>query len=828
MRLWVCTSCARRIPRPNPTRARQWHSAAGSGVTVPDEQLRQPPVVYPANGKIQDDSVLRQLIDAPLKTRSPLRAFLGTRSSANVGLFRNRYLTRPEGFPLFARASIARAQRIVSQVLAASSVAEYRDVVRKLDRLSDVLCRVLDAADFVRVTHPDTRMQDAAAQAWALAYQYMNELNTTPGLCEQLRRAMVLDEVRGSWSEEELIVAQTLLLDFTKSAINHPRETRDAFVGLSQQISELGAAFVDQMAPETPRLSFPATALRGLDPSLASAFTRRGTTAFPTVGPEAAAALRQVHDEDVRKTIYYATRTASSRSVELLERLLTARARLARLSGFESYAHMALRDRMMARTPESVMRFLTALARHNEAEVLQNVADLVAEKRRVVAAPSGADIKLNAWDKDYYMERIRREMMARRSRQEDELSAYFSLGTVVQGLSRVLDNLFGIRLVHRETLPGETWHPDVVRLDFVSDTQGIVAVMYCDLFHRVDKSPNPAHFTIRCSRRIDADEMAEVAADMEGGRLAGFGDDSKYGHDAMSLPEFATPEEAANDGMLTAPDTSSERALFQLPTIALVCDFSPRTSASTTPALLSLDQVETLFHEMGHAAHSVLGRTGMQSVSGTRCATDFAELPSSLLEHLAADPDTLSLVARHHDTGAPLANPELVAAERKRRARRFRGLDTENQIVLAALDQECHSARVLPSSASGSAGFDSTKAFHALQRRFQSASGLGPDPEGTRWHGFFGHLFGYGAAYYSYLFDQVLAERVWRVVLDGGKDGGALKRENGERLRASLLRWGGSRDPWHCLADALGDDALADGGEAAMERVGSWGMREAI
>src|SRR6202041_923083 len=109
--------------------------------------------------------------------------------------------------------------------------------------------------------------------------------------------------------------------------------------------------------------------------------------------------------------------------------------------------------------------------------------------------------RINAWDKFYYTHCLV-STMDTKLRSPDFLSAYFSLGTVMQGLSRLFNRLYGIRLVPRETLPGETWNDDVRRLDVVSDTEGHIAVLYCDLFSRPGKTPNPAHFTLRCSREI--------------------------------------------------------------------------------------------------------------------------------------------------------------------------------------------------------------------------------------------------------------------------------------------------------------------------------------
>ena len=794
--LWTCSRCLRQASQSQQRLQRQhgrWLHAPSSAAPAVGGINVSPIDHTPPDAK-HDDSLLRQIFDSPPTFQYFARPWKGFDSKEKAGLFRNKYLTSPEGFLKFADVTVRRARKLVDKVISATTLDEYKAMVRDLDRLSDMLCRVLDVCDFVKVTHPDARIQAAASQAWSYVYQYMNQLNTTTGLSDQLGKALNNPDVIGSWSEEEQTVARLLQQDFMKSAIQLPQDARDRFVDLSQKISELGSSFVEDMRPQESYLDFPSSKFQGMDPRMAQQFVRRGMLRLPTMSPEASMALRTVHDEDTRKAVYFATRTASDRSIKVLEALLRLRAELAKLSGFESYGRMALQDKMMAKSPESVSEFLSALSKHNSALVQQDVTDLVNEKARRLGHSAA---ELHPWDKDYYMESIRSSMRSRR-RHGDFLSSYFSLGTVMQGLSRLFTRLYGIRFVPRDTLPGETWHPDVRRLDVISDTDGHVAVLYCDLFYRDDKSPNPAHFTVRCSREISQDEIEEAAKQGEEG--------------VEGLPEFESPIDAANDGMHVSNQSGS---IMQLPTIALICDFHQDKRSGNEPALLDYYQMETLFHEMGHAVHSVLARTALQNVAGTRCATDFAELPSTLMEHFCADPSVLSLFDRHHSTDEPL--PYEMVAERLRVSKRFEASDRENQIILAMLDQAYHSS--LP----GTAGFDSTEIYHELQRKHGR---LPPDARGTRWQGFFGHLFGYGSTYYSYLFDQVLSERVWRVVFSGGKGGAALDRENGERLKANLLRWGGSRDPWRCLSDALRDERLVDGDEKAMRIVGSWGIQD--
>ncbi|CAI4216716.1 unnamed protein product [Parascedosporium putredinis] len=602
-----------------------------------------------------EHDVIREVFDQPdraskwFSSTSPAARLRPTGKSA--GLFKNRYLTRPEGFQVFAYHNLQRASQLVDRILHASTVDEYRQVVRNLDRLSDLLCRA------------------AASDAWGIVYQYMNQLNTTTGLNDQLCKAMDNPDVTSAWSEEEAIVAKTLRIDFE---------------------NEVGTEFVGTMAPEKYTVQLPAAKFTGLRPDILAAHTRGSYVRLGAVGGATTSALRTVLDEDVRKALYLASNTASRRTVGLLEEMLRLRAELAALTGFESFAHQNMKDRVMAKTPAAVVRFLEALQKHNAPIVQQEVADLLQVKKARLGAHH---TQLFAWDREFCAQ---------------------------TGLSILYSRLYGIRLVPRETLPGEVWHPDVRRLDVVSDKGALLAVLYCDLFYREAKSQNPAHYTIRCSRDILDGEIEEVALDA--GR--------------EGLPKFDSAEMAANDGMEAVREGG---VLKQLPTIAL-----------------------TLFHEMGHAVHSFLARTSFQTVAGTRCATDLAELPSTLMEHFAVDPTVLGLFARHWKSGEPVPYDRVAA--RVRASKRFEGLQTERQIILAMADQALHSP---------------PPATRPLAPPPPTTASRPTSPPGE-----------------------------WRVA------------------QGKLLRWGGSRDPWRCLADTLSDERIAAGDEKAMAIVGSWGIKD--
>lgn len=778
--IWVCPRCTRQTQR-----QRRFDSTLAATAIK-----REPPPSTALYGlsvsRKSDDEALRQVFDNTSFwenfKRSPQ---IQTRS----GIVGNKYLTRPEGFLDFVAVTLQRCNAVVHRVAAAETNLDYENLVRDLDKLSDLLCRVIDLADFVRGTHPNRDFQHMAIKAYQTVFQYMNQLNTTPVLYEQLLKAANIPEVYERWTEEERTVARILMEDFARFGIGLDEKTRQRLVDLSDGVAEVGSQFVENMAPETMNLRFDSTRMKGLDPVLAKALTKWGETRISTMHHESQAVLRFVEDPDVRRETYSAVRTADRASIARLENMLKLRAELAQSSGNESFAHMTLENKM-ARTPEAVNQFLNALYKDSRPAVLADLDELM-EFKRSDAYQDNFPERINAWDKSYYTQKMLATMEGhRKQRMQDPLAAFFSVGTVLQGISRLFDRLYGVRFVPKAAQPGEVWDDGVRRLDVISDTEGHIAVLYCDLYSRPGKTPNPAHFTLRCSREILPAETEEM---------------NNIQH------QFSSPIEAATDGMPVSYN-AERNSYFQLPTIALICDFSK--AHSPRPTLLSIHDVRTLFHEMGHALHSILGRTALQNVSGTRCATDLAELPSVLMEHFAFCPHVLSLYARHWETDAPL--PMSVLDQRLKIDHRNQYSELESQILLCMLDQVYHSAAPLAKD------FDSTKLYHDVYNAYASV----PEPAGTAWQGFFGHLYGYGATYYSYLFDRALAAKIWNDVFQRNGPEGSLDRENGELYKNEVLRWGGGRDGWQCLAGVLGDPTLAEGGERAMQEVGRWGIKQ--
>ena len=221
---------------------------------------------------------------------------------------------------------------------------------------------------------------------------------------------------------------------------------------------------------------------------------------------------------------------------------------------------------------------------------------------------------------------------------------------------------------------------------------------------------------------------------------------------------------------------------YVLPITAILANFTKPTD--TAPSLLRHDEVTTLFHEFGHVLHNSLGHTELTRFSGYNTEWDFVEAPSQIMEHWCWNADVLRRFARHHETGAAIPDSlvdQLVAARDLHIA-----LAMLRQVSFGKLDMELH-------------GPGAVKDLDAITRETSEITGF-PHHDGTFYPASFGHLFGYDAGYYGYLWAKVFGDDMFsRFEAEG-----VLSPKVGADYLTKVLRPGGSRDPMEMLRDFLG------------------------
>jgi intermediate peptidase len=196
--------------------------------------------------------------------------------------------------------------------------------------------------------------------------------------------------------------------------------------------------------------------------------------------------------------------------------------------------------------------------------------------------------------------------------------------------------------------------------------------------------------------------------------------------------------------------------------------------------------MENLFHEFGHAMHSMFAHTRYQHVSGTRCSTDFAEVPSQLMEYYCREPKILKMFAKHYETNEPMSDTLIHKLCESKKM--FSSCELQTQVVNSMLDQAFHTQDL-----------DQRQTTDFIKNYTQKYHSL-PYVSDTHWHLRFTHLVGYGAKYYSYLVSKAIASNIWHECF--ARD--PLNSSAGQNYRSKLLEFGGERRPQELLDSLMG------------------------
>jgi len=246
--------------------------------------------------------------------------------------------------------------------------------------------------------------------------------------------------------------------------------------------------------------------------------------------------------------------------------------------------------------------------------------------------------------------------------------------------------------------------------------------------------------------------------------------DNKYGHAACF---------GLQNGMKTEKG-------YQIPTAALECNFPEPTE--DTPALMSHGQVQTFFHEFGHVLHNMLTKAEMSGFSGTSVSRDFVEAPSQIFENWTWDYKALKLFAKHYETGEILPvdlYDKMIAAKNV-----GSGIGTLRQIYLGLIDMTIHD-KYNPNEA---------RTTTDIVKELQNSITYTPFREGTNFQAAFGHLNGYAASYYGYLWSKVYAQDMYSIF----EKEGILNPEVGQRYRKFILAAGANKEPMELVKEFLG------------------------
>ncbi|CAH2043321.1 unnamed protein product [Thlaspi arvense] len=530
-------------------------------------------------------------------------------------------------------------------------------------------------------------------------------------------------------------------------------EKRAEFNKIEQELEKLSHKFSENVLDATKKFEKLITdkkEIEGLPPSALGLFAQaavsrghenataeNGPWIITLDAPSYLPVMQHAKNRALREELYraYLSRASSGDldNTAIIDQILKLRLEKAKLLGYNNYAEVSMAMKMA--TVEKAAELLEKLRSASWDPAVQDMEDLKSFAKSQGAEESGS---LTHWDTTFWSERLRESIY---DINEEELRPYFSLPKVMDGLFSLAKTLFGIDIEPADGV-APVWNSDV-RFYRVKDSSGNpVAYFYFDPYSR--------------------------PSEKRGG---------------------AWMDEVASRSRVMARKGTSVR----LPVAHMVCNQTP--PLGDKPSLMTFREVETVFHEFGHALQHMLTKQDEGLVAGIRNVEwDAVELPSQFMENWCYHRDTLMSIAKHYQTGETL--PEEVY-KKLLAARTFRaGSFSLRQLKLASVDLELHT-KYIPGGA---------ESIYDVDQRVSAKTLVIPPLPEDRFLCSFGHIFsgGYAAGYYSYKWAEVLSADAFSAFEDAGLDDIKAVKETGQRFRDTVLALGGGKAPLKVFVEFRG------------------------
>jgi thimet oligopeptidase len=637
--------------------------------------------------------------------------------------------TSPEEIMEYAQCFMKKAQQELTAIINLKAEDRtFANTAYALDQiiaLSDfaIFSHIVEVVEFV---YPDPAMRDEAHKASiAMREFFVDEIGNNQELYCAFKAYAHGGALTEDLRPDQRYFIQETLHNFKRTGLDLPTQELACIKTLKKELAALCAEFETTIATDNRTIQVRQEELAGLDSDFINQLKRTedGNYILGTDYPTYFRVMDNCRVAQTRKKLFdLFMNRGYPANNTILKQLIAKRDELARKLNFASFAHLDI-DSQMAKTPERVQNFLQGLAKKTAVKTDEEIA--LFKEHLPESVTLTAEGKFNPWDMAYTKNQFKKSQL-----QVDELaiSEYFPMESTIQGLLAIYEKFLGVHF-EQLSIPG-FWHTDVQLIaTYNKADHALLGYLLLDLHPRENKFSHAAHAGI-------------------------------------------IPATKKVDGTI-------------YPEVALVMANFPR-STTTKPSLLKRDDVNTFFHEFGHAMHGLLGRTYLASQAGTSVKTDFVEMPSQMLEEWLWDRAILKQLSKHYITGESLSDEMITNILRLKHF--DSGDGTQRQVYLA-----------LFSLALFAPGAD--KDPYAIQGDLYTR--LRPHVQryvDDHMYASFGHLPDYAAKYYGYLWSKVFALDMFAQI----KQQGLLNPQAGARYRDLVIAQGGSKDPNEILYDFLG------------------------
>ena len=646
--------------------------------------------------------------------------------------------------------ALAEAQTSVDELAADRTPPTWANTMERLDQTVERLAERISPVSHLVSVAETPQLREAYNAILPKMTAFWSRLPLNAALWSRVKAYAATPEARALTGLKRRHLDKTVR-EFERAGADLPPATKKRLEEVRVELAQLEQSFSEHVLDATAayelvvhdetRLAGVPDAAKRRAKEKAKEKGKKGfllTLDFPSVDP----ILKYCRDRELRREIFvaYSSRCRDGKfdNRALIARILRLRDELAKILGFTDFPDYTLEDRM-AGTGKRATDFEADLVERTRPFWKRDVAEVEAH------ATTLGLTRVEPWDATFVMEDLRKK---RYDIDDETLRPYFPLPRVLDGLFEIVRRTFGFRIEERRI--EEVWHPDVRYFELFDEADGtLVGGFYSDWFPRSEKRQGAwmNHF-------------------VTGGPRPGGG--------------FA-------------------------PHLGVICgNFTPPEGDS--PALLTHREVETTFHEFGHLLHHCTSRVEIPSRAGINVAWDWVELPSQLMENWTWEREALDVFSGHHETGARL--PEEVFARMIAARRYMGGWAQMRQLSLGTVDLALHTTLApklhAAAAAAADAAFDLAQGDEVMAFGEDCFATFVPTRTFAEHHALtsFSHLFagGYAAAYYSYLWSEVLDADVFTRF----KREGIFNRQTGRSYVDTILSRGDSADPDDLFREFMG------------------------
>ena len=599
--------------------------------------------------------------------------------------------------------------------------ATFESTVSALEFLNARVGTMVSRLYLMKETQPDATMRDACTEAVKTIEQWGVGAQYREDVylaCKAFADAYEAGQ-RPELKGEHLKLFKEIMRDYRRAGLHLDKATRDRVESLQKWLSELSNDFNTNITDAQVIVHFTKEELAGVpEDFLKPLATPAGRYAVnATVTPHFMMVMTNAESEATRRRLKVARFSAAQdRNGPILNELVAVRSEVASLLGYATWADYQTEIKM-ARTGGEAIAFCEKMIDGLAPKFNEELAAFRAIKAQKTGEGSPT---IHLWDWRFYENLQKKERYAVDT---EVLRNFFEFEQTLNGMFDIYQDIFGLTFTQIDD-EGSAWYEGVT-LWMVSDEESgePLGLFYLDNFPREGKYNHFAQFDV-----------------VIGGRLA--------------------------DGS------------YQRPVAALVCNFTAPTA--DRPSLLAHSEVETLFHEFGHALHTILTRAERSRFAGTNVPRDFVEAPSQMLENWVWDATVLNTFASDYRDPSKKIDPALI--ERMKEARNAgTGTFYTRQLAMALGDLRIHAVKW---------GEPRIDAGTVINETYAEAF-LAP-PAGTNFAAYWGHMTGYDAGYYGYAWADAIAADMATIFEQAPK--GFLDRSVGMRLRNEVYAAGGGRE----------------------------------